>query len=917
LAVIGMLAALVFIVPTVAAAASAPVEGVAGIDAGLPATTSAVTVKGRGPFSDLKITVNQTRDLVNQVISVDWTGGVPTQTHSGPFTGKFDQNYLQMFECWGAPDGTNPQDPGPPPTQCEFGAQPEQGTSQGNTAAGLTSNGTPSTPTTGREVTVPSSLTYTDSSSCFYNWMPFDAVNGSVVPQQFNCTAQGGGSGNGLAYWLNPYFSAGSSNEVDFALTSANGTGSQSFTVDTGREAPGLGCGQAVEPQKTGPPTVPPCWLVIVPRGPATTEDGGLYCCGEPVMTSPMNPASWQNRIAIPLGFQPINNACSAFGATPIIGGELSFPAITNWTPHLCATPGAGSYGYTMVTDGQARNDLLTSGTGQPDMGVFDQPVDPSEVAPTNPLLYAPISLSGAVIAFNINRIPVDPGADPSEDQLQGTRLAHMYLTPRLVAKLLTESYRDEFFFPSAYVNPAAYKWDANNPQSLLGDPDFLEFNPEFRLLASDSQLWRAATLLVEQPNSDAAQTLWRWVLADPEAAAWLAGKPDPWGMVVNPYYDTSASANPEGVGFATPPPDSYPKSDPYCVQAQPPALAKFARELCIQDWDPYSNTMQSAAQATNIGDNGSKTTGCNATGCGTADPNNFYLADGADGSGKVFLMSITDAASAEQYGLDTASLARAGDDGSNRTFVAPNAAGLTAGATVMQPTSTKGVVQTNVSTTAPGAYPLTMLSYAAVTPASLSAANRKAYATFLAYAGGPGQTPGVTYGTLPPGYAPLPAALRAQTTAAASELENWGSAKPPASPSSSRPPASASGSGSPPSGSTPSLPSGTSSAGTATATTSAPAASSAATVRVRTTPSASRTGAGAGGATPNSAGSSQPGRQLASLAGHSQPTPALFIGAIKWVLPIALGVAVFAGLLGWQLSLRRGRGVRARKDAP
>jgi hypothetical protein len=904
LVVSAAVAVLVAIVPPVAAATSGPVEGSAGIDTGLPATDSAVTVSGRGPFSNLRITVNQTRDLVNQVISVDWTGGAGTQTHDAPFSGKFDQNFLQMFECWGAADGTNPQNPGPPPQQCEFGAQPEQGTSQGNTAAGLTSNNTPSTPVTGRELTLASSVTYTDPQG--NNWLPFDAANGAVIPQQSNFAASGGGNGNNEDFWLNPYFDTTTSNEVNFALTSPNGTGSQAFTVDTGVQAPGLGCGQAIEPQTTGRPIVPQCWLVIVPRGSASYEDGSLYCCGDPIMTSPLNPASWENRIAIPLGFQPVNSACSSIGATPIIGGELSLPAVANWTPLLCATPGDGSYGYTTVNDNGARQDLLTAGT-QPDMGVFDQPIDPSTVAPSNPLLYAPISLSGAVIAFNIDRI-ASGSRDVAENQYVGTRVAHMYLTPRLIAKLLTESYSGAFFLQNLVANPAAYAWDAKNPRSLLLDPDFLQYNPEFKLLTNTRQAWRSAALVVEQPTSDAAQTLWRWVLADPEAAAWLAGHPDPWGMVVNPYYSTNPQANPEGVGFASPLPNNYPQSDPYCVQAQTiPQYIPYARKLCIQDWDPYSNTMQSAAQATSGGDNGSKTTACPPN-CGSPiDPNNFYQADGADGSGQLFIMSITDAASAAQYGLDTASLSRAGDDRTNRTFVAADRAGLTAGAAALQPTTTKGVLQTNVSATAPGAYPLTMVSYAAVTPASLSIANRKAYATFLSYAGGPGQVPGVKYGTLPPGYAPLPAGLRAETMAAAAKLAKWGQVAAPAP--RRRPASLASVSPSSATGPPPSSVPGTASAASGN-NGSSPAGNSGAT-------GATRSGSGLGGATPNSTGATGSTRQVASLAARSSPTPSLFTGAIKWVLPIALGIAVFAGLLSWQLSLRRGRRGRTKKATP
>jgi hypothetical protein len=46
---------------------------------------------GRREFADLRVTVSQTRNLINQVVTVSWTGGQPTQ----PFTGQFGINYLQ------------------------------------------------------------------------------------------------------------------------------------------------------------------------------------------------------------------------------------------------------------------------------------------------------------------------------------------------------------------------------------------------------------------------------------------------------------------------------------------------------------------------------------------------------------------------------------------------------------------------------------------------------------------------------------------------------------------------------------------------------------------------------------------------------------------------------------------------------
>ena len=100
------------------------VAGTAGTDVSLPKTDSQVTVAGRGPFKSLQVTVNQTQHLLNQAISINWSGAAPTVQNGGK---TFFENYLQFMQCWGDDDGTNPDNPGPPPEKCEAGASTAQG----------------------------------------------------------------------------------------------------------------------------------------------------------------------------------------------------------------------------------------------------------------------------------------------------------------------------------------------------------------------------------------------------------------------------------------------------------------------------------------------------------------------------------------------------------------------------------------------------------------------------------------------------------------------------------------------------------------------------------------------------------------------------------------------------------------------
>ena len=888
--VVGLGAIAVFVpgVQPPATAGGTPVAGSQGIVAPLPATSSAVTVSGRGTFSSLRVTVNQTDDLVNQAVSVSWTGSSPTAT--APGDNQFEQNYLQIFECWGDPSSSDPLsavDPGPSPAQCEFGGQ----SAKDPGAYPVVQSGNEYTRTL-------ADLGWSDYDQVG-GWTdpetqdkiePFDAVDGTVVDQQADPYYQS----DGKSFWLDPYFSFNTSNEVDFARTyptsSGGGEGQQLFQVDTGLEAPGLGCGQDVQPVAGGGDKVPRCWLVVVPRGtPAEENPPGAE--PQDVTTSPLTPAAWANRIAIPLQFKPVGQSCTSGGNEErIVGSELATAAASSWESALCGTAGLPPFSYTDTSDDQARQNLVNASYGSAGMSVFTDAVDPADTSPSDPIVYAPLTLSAAVVSFTIDREPglTSKGQDqPSEVPLNGTQVEHLYLTPRLVAKLLTESYQAELQ-DVYYKPPAGYAWVQKNPETLVDDPDFLQYNPEFSLL-SNIQALDSATLLVEESSSDAAAALWNWVLSDPAARAWLNGQPDPWGMKVNPYYSTDKALNPSGVAFGSPIPDSFPKSDPYCystgtVVGNPPQAAP---PLCVLNWSPYALSMQAAAQSTAAANDGGKTT----PGGTVDDP---WASNGPQTTGEQFIMSITDSASADQYGLQTASLSRSGDDGSDPVFVAPTPADILAGEQAMRPGSVSSVLAADPSTTAPGAYPLSMVSYAATTPLSLAQPDRNAYSSFLRYAAGAGQTPGVAAGQLPGGYVPLPSDLSAQTRAAAATIVNPPSptapGTPPASTTSSVPSASPSSS----SGSYPTADLSTGPAGSATSGPSSP----------------SSTG-GSGGGGPSRA--------------PTPPTPVAVTGrtvdyrsgALRWALLVVLLLGVGAALAEAGVAQERRRRVSAAAPPP
>lgn len=736
---------------------SSAVPGSAGVDTSLPPTDSQVTVSGSGPFADLEITVNQTSNLANQAVSITWTGGRPTIEGPGRFAG----NYLQIMQCWGDDDGSVPGNPGPPPEQCAQGAI---GGVFGGIPGGLYPGGFSISRVINRTdwPNYDPAVGVADSRTTNV-WMPFRSVDGTVIDvhadPNFNPSVQGGN------YWLNPYFNVVTSNEIAGAATTGDGTGSELFAVETGVESSGLGCGQQVEPVAGGGFREPKCWLVIVPRGTPSEENVGTPFESSAdqfgVVTSPLSPAAWQHRISIPLTFNPVDSLCSISDADRrLTGSELFVSALANWQPSLCASGERPPYVFGTVSDALARQQLVS---GSSDMVVTPRAVNPDEVRPDNPVVYAPMSLSGLVIGFNIERNPRPDAPDAAQD-LAGVRVANINLTPRLVAKLLTQSYSSQV----KILSDPGYDWLGTNPAHLGNDPDFVQFNPEFAFLQIASAR-NFGGMLLQSLNSDAGRLVWQWLLADPEAKAWLDGTPDPWGMKVNPVYATSGAVNPSGFAFADPPPDTFPKSDSYCYQAPPQGLgaAVVPPALCATDWLPYTQSMGEAARLTRAASDGARVV--NDTFALT--PDQVWKRDLPQFIGRRAILALTDSASAARYGLQTASLSRAGDNGAERRFVAPDEAGLLAGVGGMRPGLVPAVLDADPTVTRPDGYPLTAITYGAIQPLALDAEARDDYAALVDYAVGPGQVPGVNLGQLPPGYAPLPENLRSQAREAAREI--------------------------------------------------------------------------------------------------------------------------------------------------
>ncbi|MCW2540155.1 MAG: hypothetical protein JWN95_1880 [Frankiales bacterium] len=677
--------------------------------AGPGLTDSAMTRAGDGNFAGLKVTVGQTKDLINQVVSVTWTGGTPTR----PSSVNASANYLQIMQCWG-------DDPaGPDRTQCQFGATLDTGLvgGQGNHATDRQVNYNP--PTIDPKETILS----TDGQNV---GVPFDSVTDPKTPIR--------GIGG------NQFFDANTTNDIPFARTRQDGTGQQFFELQAAREAPGLGCGTPLK-ASDGTTVGRSCWLVVVPRGDTEVngdkvfpDGGGPNNALRNLVSSPLSQTNWDARIVFPLQFEPEGNVCPV-GAVErrMIGQEAITEAVTRWQPVLCKSTGT-VYGFSQVPDDAARRQLVSD---DPSMVFTGQAVPPDSVPAKRSVVYAPVAVSGLAIAFDIER-QSSFDATPQVAAQDGERLSTLNLTPRLVAKLLTQSYR--YSIPD---RSAAYL--AGNQRDLTTDPDFLQYNPVFKELNFPNS-FAIGNMVMPLGLSDLASELWTWIAADPEARAFMAGKPDPWGMTLNKNYDgTPLTLN------------SYPMSDLSCVKPGPDPT-----EVCALDERPLANDMHAGIRGVSRGDTGGK------NGIDNTVTPPVLTKTPRQAQGQTALIGVADVATAARYGLPTAALRN-----SAGKFVTPTTSALLAGVTAMKPSEVPAVLRPDPTTASPTAYPLTAISYAATVPAAIDAAAGKDFAAFLRFAAGNAQQPGVAIGTLPFGYAPLPAKLRSQTVKAAALIES------------------------------------------------------------------------------------------------------------------------------------------------
>lgn len=703
-------------------------------------------------FEDLQVSVSQTKNLTDQVVTVSITGMAPTDEVFGQI-----RNFVQLMQCWG-----------PDPLADDFMQTCQYG-ALGNNADLAASSGYATNLGLDRGYVLNRGL----QSSVADNGLRRQGEPFRTVFNQINQPALG--YLNQVQNGLTDFVSPAATNEIPVVRILGTGSTSVQFEVQSAASQPYLGCGGAAGER---------CWLVAVPRGAHSgTLQGSEMRCGDPSVPpsygsngfgetgggqlgSPLdrNCSFWQNRMVVPLDFQPTGAACPPGTAERrIVGTELAAGAMSSWQGALCT--GADATVFSLTTNPGSTNRQHIA-TGQAGLGLTLQPItaddfesEGEEILQNTRLRYAPVMNTAITLAFIAER--------------GRTRHTEIRLTPRLVAKLLTMSYR----YQIPYVNGSATTYDehvAGNPRTLAEDPEFRSLNGD-GLGTADM-----GVIAIGPQGEDAVRDLWAYLQADDDARAFLQGQPDENDMRINPYF--LPTGHPDALGGGVPydlskdPIDVLPKADQTLAPDQATADARYkGTRIDALMMAPYAGSFEHVTQRIFRGERG-RQNGWDERSPNSAGEFGRWCCPGAreySHVGGKYLMGPTDYHSALRYGLSLAALQPPNSD----AFVAPTPESIAAGITGSVDDTLAVLRPADPSAVPSGGYPLVTTVYAAadVDSASLDDAARNQYAHFLQYAADAGQVQGELRGQLPAGYVPLTDAQRAQTRALAALIRESG----------------------------------------------------------------------------------------------------------------------------------------------
>jgi hypothetical protein len=427
---------------------------------------------------------------------------------------------------------------------------------------------------------------------------------------------------------------------------------------------------------------------------------------------------NWANRISVPITFGLPPDTCDVLdprAPTGFYGSELLAQASLQWSPAYCLDKKRFKYQHNVMPDDAGFN-LMTTGGGPAALVSSFHKAANTEA----PVGYAPTAVTGFAIGYVIDK-PENAG-----------ELTDLKLTPRLVAKLLTQSYLGS---ERARAHPGI----SGNPLGIINDPEFIELNPGLSQIPRES----AAALMSLSVSSDIMLQLTDWIAHDRAASDFVDGKKDPWGMVVNPAYKKIRLPRPDW-----PLKDTYiPPADTDCQRNNP---SVYFNQISA----PVSN-LRTIAQAILDGWPNVQTR------CDFDLATSTYKLGRVDRQsyGARFVLGLVSLGDAARYGLRTASMQT-----KKGTYVAPDDASLAAAVSLSEQRRKKGkpvkgmpfeLDQADVRKSG-SAYPGTMVVYTAARESELAAADARKVAQFMRTSTTEGQRVGSGNGELPAGFLPI-----------------------------------------------------------------------------------------------------------------------------------------------------------------
>ncbi|WP_134741383.1 hypothetical protein [Nocardioides sp. 503] len=676
------------------------------------------------PTNNVTVTADQTRNLRGrQRILIEWKGAQPS---GGRASNPYGENGLQqeypvvVMQCRGVDDPSLPKAKQLRPETCWTAsvAQRSQITrseSEASWVHDLNAAAADKERVSGMTPLPTAAECPTADIAPFYTRLtPFVSAKGKVHPA---CDAD----------HMPPEAAVGSAfppNEIA-AFTDTSGNGSVQFEVRSDIENESLGCNDKVD-----------CSVVVIPINglscdkpstPASNADkacrkGGRFEPGSSNFSNEgvdqaVSPAlwwsasNWKNRFSIPVTFGLPPGVCDVLdprSPTGFYGSELLAQAALQWAPAYCLNKKRFKFQHNRTSD-EAGFRLMESGRA-PAAVVSSAHERRSE----DPVGYAPTAVTGFSVGYVVDR-PDNAGEFTS-----------LRLNARLLAKLMTQSYLGSDL-------GRGHPGIGDNPLAIMSDPEFVRLNKGL----SQNVQEVGATLLSLSESSDVVEQVTDYIAHDKAAMSFVNGKPDPWGMRVNPAYKRIKL-----------PTSSWPLLDSYIPETENTCRQKNPAVYFTQLAAPVT-TLRKIAEALldawpNVQTRCEYDVATDSYKLGRVDRQSY---------GSRFMLGIVSLGDAERFGLRSAAL-----ETKSGRYVTPTEGSIAAAVSL---TDQKGKLdpfvldQADVRRSA-RAYPGAMVVYTAARLRGMDEDDAKKVAQFIRVSTSEGQRQGTGNGELPEGYLPI-----------------------------------------------------------------------------------------------------------------------------------------------------------------